>query len=141
MDSIIASVHPKWWGKIKTREKRIEVRKSVPLRIGRMPFRIIWYVTGLGVAGDSVCNGFINAEPDYSQLLDGSCLTPEQLMAYGKGDMLHGWVLEETTDYEKPILLSEIGIKRPPQSWQYFSHRQKGRIYDNNKNQKMEPRI
>lgn len=122
MDSIIASIHPEWWEKIKMWEKWIEVRKSIPLRIGRMPFRIIWYVTGgVGVSGDSVCNDFINAEPDYSRLLDGSCLTPEQLMAYGKGDILHGWVLEETTSYEKPIPLSEIGIKRPPQSWQYLS--------------------
>lgn len=52
MDSIIASIHPEWWKKIKTGEKWIEVRKSIPLRIGRMPFRIIWYVTGgVGVSG------------------------------------------------------------------------------------------
>lgn len=122
MDSIIASVHPEWWEKIKLGEKWIEVRKSIPLMIGRVPFEIMWYVTGgVGIVGSSLYNGFIKAEPDYSQLLDGSCLTPEQLMAYGNGGILYGWILNRTTVREKPIPLSKVGVKRPPQSWQYFS--------------------
>lgn len=122
MDSIIASIHPEWWGKIKTGEKWIEVRKNIPITISRVPFEIMWYVTGgVGIVGGSLYTGFIKAEPDYSQLLDGSCLTQEQLMAYGNGGSLYGWILDRTIVREKPIPLSKIGIKRPPQSWQYFS--------------------
>lgn len=121
MDSIIASVHPEWWDKIKTREKWIEVRKSIPLMIGKMPYCIMWYVTGgVGIVGYSLCDGYIKAEPDYSQLLCGSCLTPEQLTGYGNGGTLYGWNLIETTERKKPIPLSKIGLKRPPQSWQYY---------------------
>lgn len=122
MDSVIVSIHPEWWPKIKSGEKWLEIRKNIPLMIGRMPFSIIWYVTGgVGCVGASLCSGFFKEEPDYSRLVTGSCLTQEQLAAYGDGKPLYGWRIEETNEYKKPIPLSKFGLERPPQSWQYYS--------------------
>lgn len=45
MDSVIVSIHPEWWEKIKSGEKVLEIRKTIPTKVS-FPFKIIWYVTG-----------------------------------------------------------------------------------------------
>lgn len=127
MDSIIASIHPEWWEKIKSGEKTLEIRKTRPTKVS-FPFKIIWYVTGsVGIVGESICPEIIWDQSDYMPLTDGSCLTQPELWKYAgecegtAGIILYGWRLTRTIEYyERPATLFEYGLKRPPQSWQYY---------------------
>lgn len=81
-------------------------------------------------------------EPCYWKLLNGTCLTKDELMKYGKYKALFGWHISNLLIYDKPKDLSEFkkaecdcpfpyvymppcpncderDIKRPPQSWCY----------------------
>ena len=75
--------------------------------------------------------------------LNSTCLTAEEIKAYGKGDALYGWHISDLEIYDKPIpitsfflacnkpiwrdctLCKEAGkfhckqLERPPQSWCY----------------------
>ena len=52
----------------------------------------------------------------------GSCLTGKQLKEYAgsSGKPLWGWYVSEVKEYYTPHPLSLYGLKRPPQSWQYY---------------------
>lgn len=106
------------------------------------------------VIGEFICDkvdmefvGYINHEPCYwDLLLDGSCLTKDELMNYGKWATLYGWHISDLKIYGKPRELSEFfkpcsqhrnldcdwlrehsvcacedkkPVIRPPQSWMY----------------------
>ena len=88
-------------------------------------------------------------EPCYWKLINGSCLTKNELMNYGKYNALYGWHISDLKIYDKPKELSEFTkymdckntydccachnwsrlnlkciamnneVKRPPQSWCY----------------------
>lgn len=52
--------------------------------------------------------------------LDKSLLTYEQLSEYiGKNKKGYAWDISDLKIYDEPKELSEFGIKRAPQSWQY----------------------
>ena len=52
----------------------------------------------------------------------GSCLTGQQLREYAgeSGKPLWGWYVSQVKEYYTPHKLSLYGLKRPPQSWQYY---------------------
>ena len=59
---------------------------------------------------------------DYDNLfyiLKLSCLNNDQLNAYGKGNTLYAWHIDNLKIFDKPKELSEFGLKRAPQSWCY----------------------
>lgn len=62
--------------------------------------------------------------PAYWTLLNGSCLTADELDDYGKWKMLYGLHISNLKIYDKPKELSEFGLKRPPQSWCYVEDKQ-----------------
>ncbi|MEO2293093.1 hypothetical protein ABG885_07465, partial [Bifidobacterium longum] len=50
-----------------------------------------------------------------------ACLTEKEFDEYAKGaDMLYAYRLENPIRYGKPKTLSDIGLKRAPQSWCYL---------------------
>lgn len=54
MPVVILSLHQKWWQKMVTGEKILELRKTNPQCMA--PFRVLVYVTGgVGVVGEFVC--------------------------------------------------------------------------------------
>ena len=56
-DTIILSLHDRWWKKILAGEKQLEIRKTRPA--GKGPFRVLVYVTGTGeIKGEFICNSF-----------------------------------------------------------------------------------
>ena len=101
------------------------------------------------IIGEFICDkvsmefvGYRNHEPCYWNLLDGSCLTKDELMNYGEWAILYGWHISDLKIYDKPKELSEFktgckGCKerdtyhckfycygerpltRPPQSYMY----------------------
>ena len=61
--------------------------------------------------------------PDYCWLLKESCLSFKDLRQY-IGENFHdipfyGWRISDLVIYDEPKELSEFGLKRPPQSWNY----------------------
>ncbi len=63
--------------------------------------------------------GYMKNEPCYWDILDGSCLTKDEIMNYGKWKTLYGWHISDLKIYDKPLSLSELGVTRPPQSYMY----------------------
>ena len=118
MEIVLVSIKSKWWEKIRSGEKTVEVRKSCPFKV-KLPFRILWYETGgVGIVGESVCEEIImRHEHSYDSLTEGSCLALEDIKLYGKGKALFGWCVSKTITYDVPVPL----WIRPPQSWQYLT--------------------
>lgn len=59
---------------------------------------------------------------DYSidnERLKKTCLTRQELYIYGKEKALYGWHISDLKIYDKPLLLSELGVTRPPQSYMF----------------------
>ena len=124
-EEVLLSLHPKWWDLIKKGEKTIEIRKTKPQNMF-LPFRVIVYLTGgIGVVGMFECDSLVSTiRPEY--LVDGSCLTKEELEIYADGKKLCGWRVKpgSVVEYETPIPLEEAtGLTRPPQSWQYLNRK------------------
>ena len=113
-------------------EKRIEVRKTAPKEV---PFKCYIYETkgqyvkfthgahtkyGYGrgkVIGEFICDkvymslvGYMKNEPCYWDILNGSCLTKDEIMNYGKWKTLYGWHISDLKIYDKPKELSEFCI-------------------------------
>ena len=95
------------------------------------------------VIGDFVCDKVYNIEPIFSfyysysgyddsddscyfegysidkERLEKTCLTKQDLYIYGNGKTLYGWHISDLKIYDKPILLEELGVTRPPLSWMF----------------------
>lgn len=106
------------------------------------------------VIGEFICDKTTMSIPGYKdnvaaywELLDGTCLTADELMDYGQWKTLYGWHISSLYIYDKPLELSEfmkpckddlfcevcamynefrercgngaLMIKRAPQSWCY----------------------
>ena len=115
MKAVMISIQPKWVEKIANGEKTIEVRKTAPQEV---PFKAYIYCTiGNGVKGDYLvpsgiqcgkvigeflCDkvymslvGYMKNEPCYWDILNGSCLTKDEIMNYGKWKTLYGWHISD----------------------------------------------
>lgn len=136
MKSILLSIHPKWAEKIASGEKTIEVRKTVPKMC---PFKVYIYETrakphGKGkVIGEFICYRVCKFEPYINTcgtvtgyvhhmpaILGEDCLTWEEFHGYMKGKSGYDWIISSLKIYNKPRELSEFGLTRAPQSWQYL---------------------
>lgn len=87
------------------------------------------------VIGEFICNkvynlvnafgGIMFADENLNQLepqlfRDMSCLTDEQTADYLGDKDGYGWHISDLKIYDKPLLLSELGVHYPPQSWRYI---------------------
>ena len=132
MKSVMLSIRPKWYEKIVSGEKTIEVRKSAPKEV---PFKCYIYMTqgkykDLGlysediyqnrmkVIGEFICDriyewtyncnvGEYNIGEDS---LRRTCLSYSEFENYGKGKTLYGWHITDLKIYDKPKELSEFCI-------------------------------
>ena len=55
MKTVLISIKEKWWKKILSGEKELEIRKNRPKGI-EYPFRVVCYVTGRGIMGAFTCS-------------------------------------------------------------------------------------
>lgn len=55
MKTVLISIKEKWWKKILSGEKELEIRKNRPKGI-EYPFRAVCYVTGRGIMGAFTCD-------------------------------------------------------------------------------------
>lgn len=140
--NIIMSIHPKWAENIYSGEKTIEWRKTCPkyvptppLRTYPQPIKVFLYETSpvCNVTGFFYWSGTKNLiirEPEYEgqeicdaakEVIRMGCVPLEDLKKYqGTSYKLFGWICGLNEKFEKPRPLSDFGLKRPPQSWQYL---------------------
>lgn len=120
MSVVILSLHQKWWQKMATGEKVLELRKTKP-QCGT-PFRVLVYVTGgVGIAGEFICSEVTEIK-DLKETERKSQVPVHDIQNYAAGsrNKLYGWKVSAVRKYEKPLPLETLGIKRAPQSWQYI---------------------
>lgn len=131
---IIMSIHPKWAEKIYAGEKMIEWRKNIPqiyfpgMKIYIYETAPVCKVTGLFYWKGN--KNLIIRDPDYEGqeiceeakiAIKQGCVPLEDLKKYqGKNEKVFGWLCGLNEKFEKPRPLSDFGLKRPPQSWQYL---------------------
>jgi len=123
MIDILLSIRPSWCKKILSKEKPIELRRSRPH--GDIQYHIYLYETKQGrgaVVGECICSSIEQAIEQFDRIamVEGSCLTLDQINAYSKRKPVYGWYLSKVVEYTKPKPLSDFGIKRAPQSWCYI---------------------
>ena len=87
------------------------------------------------VIGEFICNliaPIAYTTDGFADIVDceTTCMTPQDFLNYGRGNVLYGWRLSDLKIYDEPQELSEfeglrktkfgyepIEIKKPPQSW------------------------
>jgi len=124
MKTIIATIKPPHLDNIRSGKKCYELRKTVPNV--ELPFRVLCCESGSGgkikaeFTVDSVFSGigFRNA------ICAGTCLDWGQLRDYIGDGYFHEWHISNMIDYcstkgYRVCHISEFGLTRPPQSWQY----------------------
>lgn len=145
---IIQSIHHEHAENILIGAKGYEMRKTAP-KGGKFPYIIYLYETkhpyrdadgilhpGAGaVVGFYVCKTIIKTNafgaalhksntPEEAaaraEIAKRACLTEEQLIAYAGGKDVYAYVVSAPTRFSKPRPLSDFGISRPPQSWQFI---------------------
>lgn len=144
MKSVLRSIKPYWFFLVCEGKKTIEVGKDYPKAadwdrtvelycskdmksFNRIPKEYQEkYRKYLGKVGARfICDkvdmslvGYIGHEPCYWDILDGSWLTKDEIMNYGKWKPLYGWRISDLKIYDKPKELSEL--YRPcPDKYQY----------------------
>lgn len=97
--------------------------------------KVYWYVKDYNeqngkVIGEFICDKIDEIVPDYNPVTtkfyygyvadtEATCLSEEELQKYGKNKSLYFWHISDLKIYGKPKELSEFGLTRPPQSYQY----------------------
>lgn len=131
--NIILSIHPKWAKLIYEGKKTIEWRKNKP-KIFFPGLKVYIYETSpvRKVTGFFYWQGTKNLiirDPDYEgqeiheaakSVIENGCVPLEDLKKYqGNKEKIFGWICGVFEKFEQPSQLSDFGLKRPPQSWQY----------------------
>lgn len=119
MPVVILSLHQKWWQKMAAGEKVLELRKTKPQC--KAPFRVLVYVTGgAGVLGEFICPEVLEIK-NFEEAEKKSKVPAHDIHNYAAGsrNKVYGWEVSAVKEYEKPMALEALGIKRAPQSWQY----------------------
>lgn len=137
MKSVVISIKPKWVSLILNGKKRDEIRKSMPLQIAP-PFKAYIYCTedkpgrwlvnqylrylNSTVCGYFICDKITPISSPFGGKEAESELTAKEMYQYAAGnDTLYDWHISEAHMYIAPTSLKCLGLKRPPQSWQYVS--------------------
>ena len=131
--TIVATIKPEHVSNLRKRIKGFEVRKTAPTP----PFKVL--VCKSGSRGDVVAEFIVNEVLKTSMndilahnklyLLDEARITWDGLCAYmhdHRGTRpIYFWKVSDFIDYyntkgRRVLKVTELGLKRPPQSWQYI---------------------
>ena len=124
MRTIIATIMPQHLGKIRSRKKLFEMRKSCPKEL---PFRVLCCQSGTGgqILAEFEVHSPIKAYPaEHPELVSQTCVSTQEAEQYAAGKELWFWEIRHMIDYcsakgYRVRNVSEFGLKRAPQSWQY----------------------
>lgn len=80
------------------------------------------------VIGEFMCDGVekavgitrLNYAIPHSDILKAACVSDEEALEYASGSTVWAWHIKGPKLYRRPKELSEYGLTRAPQSWQYL---------------------
>lgn len=124
MPTVLLSLHEKWWNKMMSGEKVLELRKSRPKE--ETPLRVLVYITGgVEVMGEFICPEVLEIK-NFTEAEKQSKVSARDIHHYAAGSRckIYGWRVAAVQQYEKAIALSELGIQRAPQSWRYIKNKE-----------------
>ena len=127
MPTIIMTIKRRHLRNMESGIKRYELRKTVPRREPGKPVRVLLCESGGGgdIVAEFTADRFINlTEADPMEIARLACITAAEAEGYrrkGRGT-LYGWGVKDFRKYpvrDRPLHINDIGLNRPPQSWQY----------------------
>lgn len=117
--AVLISIKPKWCELIANGKKTVEVRKTKPAI--KTPFKCYIYQSRgeRVVIGEFICNliaPIAYTTDGFADIVDceTTCMTPQDFLNYGRGDVLYGWRISDLKIYDEPI-----EIKKAPWNWCY----------------------
>ena len=121
MKSVLISIQPKWCELIANSKKTVEVRKTKPKL--ETPFKCYIYCT----ANNKGTHDLLEIHNTQGKIYKANSKVIGEFICKGigtfgwtsKGEKFYEWVISDLRFYDKPKGLSEVGLKRPPQSWCY----------------------
>ena len=127
MPTIIMTIKRRHLRNMESGIKRYELRKTVPRREPGKPVRVLLCVSGGGgdIVAEFTADRFVNLTgADPVELARLACITAAEAEGYrrkGRGK-LYGWGIRDFRLFPvkgRPLHINDIGMNRPPQSWQY----------------------
>ncbi|ORI76873.1 hypothetical protein BMS91_07330 [Leuconostoc mesenteroides subsp. cremoris] len=127
MKTIIMSIKPKYWNSISNGTKTVEFRKQVWAQSDTIPVKVIVYATSpiQKVVGEFIVTQILKDSPKriWESTKNQGVITEKNFFTYfGHNNMAYAIVINKVKEYTcpKPLLsLKSLGVKAPPQSWQY----------------------
>lgn len=127
MPTIIMTIKRRHLRNMESGIKRYELRKTIPSRETGKSVRVLLCESGGGgdIVAEFIADRFVNLTgADPVELARLACITAAEAEGYrrkGRGK-LYGWGVKDFRKYPvkcRPLHINDIGINRPPQSWQY----------------------
>lgn len=127
MPTIIMTIKRRHLRNMESGMKRYELRKTVPRREPGKPVRVLLCESGGGgdIVAEFTADRFIDLTgADPMELARLACITAAEAEGYrkkGRGK-LYGWGIRDFRMFPakgRPLHINDIGLDRPPQSWQY----------------------
>ena len=120
--TILISIHPEYAEKILTGEKAFELRRRLPLE---KPERMVIYATApiSAVVGTAEVADMIDLPLSelWKHVRKSAFVTLSEFHEYFRPqDRGKAFVLSNPERFLSPIPITEYGLKRAPQSWQYL---------------------
>lgn len=116
--NILLAIKPRWAERIYSGEKTVEVRVTVPLTYAkgaeRDDLRILFYESTpvKRITGTAYSKGYRSMTSPGADL-SGTCLNMSEFEAYSKGRRVFGIELEQVVRFDRPMEVSEAGVKAP----------------------------
>lgn len=139
MEYILMSIRARYAALILSGQKTLEIRKTAPKGLRESAeITVLLYESkregGRGaIVGSFVCRSIRPVTMrEVREVCRRACLNREELMAYAErpqrksgekrstaapGEKIYAWNVEDPVNFEQPMLLQQVGVSCPPQSW------------------------
>lgn len=150
MEFILMSIRARYAALILSGRKTLEIRKTAPKGPRETcEFTVLLYESkregGRGViVGSFMCRSIRPVtKAEVRDVCQRACLNRDELLAYAErpqrfpdaghstltpGGRVYAWSVENPVTFEKPLLLRDVGISCPPQSWRKLRKEQVGEV-------------
>lgn len=144
------SIRARYAALILSGKKTLEIRKTAPKGTRETcEFTVLLYESkregGRGViVGSFMCRSIrLVTKAEVREVCQRACLNRDELLAYAErpqrfpdaghstltpGGRVYAWRVENPVTFEKPLLLRDVGISCPPQSWRKLRKEQVGDV-------------
>ena len=134
--AVLLSIRQQHAANIYAGTKTAELRKTTPRFApggydpATYPFRVYMYESkqdgGIGaVTGYFDCTAYIGVKPQNNErypafMAQEAQVSQDYLEKYGAGGWVYAWKVKNPHRLPYPVQVSALGVKRPPQSWQFL---------------------